>query len=123
MKRIIICIAIIAAIIALGCSAIAYIEVNNSKLYGKIDKVISSFDMDSEVESSIADLNDYFKKYKKMLGCIVGDDELYEMELSISRLLPMYQSDCDEFTAECNQIKTCAKKMLDAEMPYWYRIL
>lgn len=123
MKRIIISIGIIAAIIALGCSAIAYIEVHNSKLYGKIDKVVSSYESGSGVESSIAELSDYFKRYQKRLGCIVGDDELAEMSMSVSRLLPMYQSDCDEFAAECVEIKSYAQKIIDFQIPYWYRIL
>lgn len=123
MKRIIISIGIIAVIIALGCSAIAYIEVHNSKLYGKIDEVISSYERDAGVTQSISELRDYFEKYSHKLGCIINDDELAQISVSISRLAPMYESECDEFTAECTQIKEYAKKILDSEIPYWYRIL
>lgn len=123
MKRIIISIGIIAAIIALGCSAIAYIEVHNSKLYGKIDEVISSYEQDKNVTQSISELRDFFEKYSRKLGCIISDEELAQISVSISRLTPMYESECDEFTAECVQIREYAKKILDLEIPYWYRIL
>ncbi len=123
MKRIIICIGIIAVIIALGCSAIAYIDANNSRLYGKIDMVISSYESKSRVEQSIAELSEYFDEYRKGLSCIISDDELSQISLSISRLLPMYESECDEFTAECAEIKSYARKIMDSEIPYWYRIL
>ena len=39
MKRIIISVCIIAAIIAAGCSAIVYIGAQNSKLYGELELV------------------------------------------------------------------------------------
>ena len=76
MKRIIISIGIIAAIIALGCYAIVYIEVHNSKLYGKIDEVISSYEQDTDVVGSISELQDFYNKYSRKLGCIISDDDL-----------------------------------------------
>ncbi len=123
MKRIIISIGIIAVIIALGCTAIVYIEAHNSKLYGKIDEVVASYEQDEGVVQSISELEDFFKTYSRKLGCIINDDSLAEISVSISRLTPMYESECDEFTAECAQIKEYAKKILDSEIPYWYRIL
>lgn len=123
MKRIIISIGIITAIIALGCYAIVYIEVHNSKLYGKIDEVISSYEQDTDVVGSISELQDFYNKYSRKLGCIISDDDLAQISVSISRLEPMYKSGCDEFTAECVQIREYAKKILDSEIPYWYRIL
>ncbi len=123
MKRIIICIGIIAVIIALGCSAIAYISVHNSKLYGKIDEVIASYEQDEGVVQSISELREYYNEYSRRLGCITNDDSLAEISVSISRLAPMYESECDEFAAECAQIKEYAKKILDSEIPCWYRIL
>ncbi len=123
MKRIMICIGIIAVIIALGCSAIAYISVHNSKLYGKIDEVIASYEQDEGVVQSISELREYYKEYSRRLGCITNDDSLAEISVSISRLTPMYESECDEFTAECTQIKEYARKILDSEIPCWYRIL
>ena len=117
MKRIIISIGIIAVIIALGCSAIAYIAVHNSKLYGKIDEVIASYEQNKGVVQSISELEYFYRKYSRRLGCITNDESLAEISVSISRLAPMYESKCDEFTAECTQIKEYAKKSSIPKFP------
>lgn len=51
MKRIIISVIIIAAIIAAGCFAIVGIEAENAKIYGAIEEVLNS---DSQEEAEMA---------------------------------------------------------------------
>lgn len=123
MKRLFISIGILAVIIALGCSAISYIDAKNSKLYGKIEMVIKAYDSGDGVAESIESLNEYFDHYEKMLGCIVSDEMLMDMAESVARLMPMYLAECDEFTAECRNIITCAEAIRKYETPNWYRIL
>lgn len=123
MKRIIISITIITAIIAIGCSAIFYIDSQNRKLYGKIEMVLNAYSQDEGVEESINELKSYFSIYQKGLACFVAEEELMDISEAISKLLPMYQSDCDEFTAECEAIKNLTERIKSNEIPTWYRIL
>lgn len=123
MKRIIISITIIVIIITIGCSAIYYIDTQNRKLYGKIEMVLNAYSSDDGVEESIGELKTFFHKYEKGLACIVSEEALIDMSQSITKLLPMYQSDCDEFTAECQSIMTMAARIRSNEIPTWDRIL
>lgn len=123
MKRIIISITIITVIIAIGCSAIFYIDSQNQKLYGKIEMVKKAYTDGAGVEESISGLQVYFDGYIKGLSCIVPEDELMEISEAIAKLLPMYQSDCDEFLAECEAIKNLAGRIRSNEVPTWHKIL
>ncbi len=124
MKRIIVSIVIIALIVALGCSAIAYIDSNNTRLYGHIDEILSAYSEgnDAELRTEIGELNRFFDKYEKWLSIIVNEEPLNDISASISRLMPMYESDSDEFTAECEVIRSYAAKIQKNEVPAWYRI-
>lgn len=123
MKRILISVVIIAVIIAMGCSAIAYIDSHNNRLYGHIDMVLKAYEDGSGVEEKINDLSRFFESYEKRLSCIVNEEVLNEMSASISRLMPMYESDSDEFTAECETLRSFAERIQNSETPTWYRIL
>ncbi len=122
MKRIIISIVIIAAIIAAGCMAIVGIEAENTKIYGKIEEVLSS-ESNEEAEAALDELEDAFRKYSKRLSCIVDEDLLAEMEGVLYTLRPMYESSSDEFTAQCELLRSYAKRILDRELPTPGRIL
>ncbi len=122
MKRIIISIVIITAIIAAGCMAIVGIEAENTKIYGKIEEVLSS-ESDEEAEAALDELEDAFREYSKRLSCIVDEDLLAEMEGVLYTLKPMYESSSDEFTAQCELLRSYAKRILDRELPTPGRIL
>jgi len=122
MKRIFISIVIIAAIIAAGCLAIAGIEAENTKIYGKIQEVLESDSLE-EAEEAVTELEEAFAKYSKRLSCIVDEDILEEMEGAVSMLRPMLESNSDEFTAQCELIRSYAKRILDREIPSPGRIL
>ncbi|MCD7823292.1 MAG: DUF4363 family protein [Oscillospiraceae bacterium] len=122
MKRILISIIIIAAIIAAGCFAIAGIEAENAKIYGAIEEVLNS-ESEEEAAAAVEELEDAFREYSKRLSCIVDEDILEEMEGAVCMLKPMLQSDSDEFTAQCELIRSYAKRILDREIPSPGRIL
>ncbi len=122
MKRILISIVIIAAIIAAGCFAIAGIETENTKIYGKIEEVLNS-DSKEETEAAVQELEEAFRKYSSRLSCIVDEDLLEEMEGAVYMLMPMLESDSDEFMAQCELIRSYAKRILDREIPTLGRIL
>lgn len=122
MKRILISIVIIAAIIAAGCFAIAGIEAENTKIYGKIEKVLSS-STEEEAEEAVSDLEEAFREYSKRLSCVVDEDILEEMEGAVYMLRPMLESSSDEFTAQYELLRSYAKRILDREIPTLGRIL
>lgn len=123
MKRIVISICIIAMIIAVGCSAIVYIDAHNNKLYGMLDLVLDGYARDDDIREELFQLKQYFEDYEKDLSAIVNEDILSEMSASVARLMPMLEADSDEFTAECETIRSHAQKIQKSEIPTWYRIL
>ena len=124
MKRVIICLSIIAVIIAVGIFALNMVKAKNDRLYGHIEEVISSYEEGGDVISEINRLREYFEKdYAPKLACIINDDHLAEIRSLINRLEPMFDSDCDEFTAECESIRDMAHKIYLEELPAFFRIL
>ena len=124
MKRIAISIVIIALIFVAGYSAVALIDSGNDRLYGRLELVTDSYRSQSpDVEKNISELERSVADYSKRLGWVVSDELLGEMELSVSRLMPMYQSNSDEFLAECAQIKEYARMILESEKVTWSKIL
>lgn len=123
MKRIAICLTIIAIILAVGIYALASIDGSNDRLYGHIEAVLAEYESGGDPRSEIEDLKAFFeKKYVRALGCFVNDDRLGELSVSISRLVPMLESDCDEFTAECEAIREEARQIYIRELPEIFRI-
>ena len=124
MKRLVVCLAIIGAIIAAGIFSCAVVSSKNDKLYGYIQSVEEKYNAGESPEAEIAALDGFFKtSYAPGLACIVNDDELSELAIGISKLLPMYESGCDEFTAECEAIRMGARRIYRDEVPGFYRIL
>lgn len=124
MKRLIVSITIIGVIIAVGVVAIMTVNAKNQRLYGHIEAVLSEYNGGSDPTAEIEKLESFFSsRYAPNLGYFVNDDELQEIEIMISKLKPMYDSDCDEFSAECESIKAAAKKIYLNELPCFYRIL
>ena len=124
MKRIAISIAIIALIFVAGYSAVALIDSGNDRLYGQLELVTDSYRSQSpDVEKTISELERSVADYSKRLGWVVSDELLGEMELSTARLMPMYQSNSDEFLAVCSEIKEYARMILESEKVTWSKIL
>lgn len=124
MKRVIICLSIIVVIIAVGIFALYSVRTKNDRLYGHIEAVISAYESDGDVPSEISSLRDFFENdYVPSLGCVINDDLLGELWALINRLEPMYDADCDEFTAECESIRNGARKIYYDELPVFFRIL
>ena len=124
MKRIAISITIIALIFVAGYSAVALIDSGNDRLYGQLELVTDSYRSQSpDVEKTISELERSVADYSKRLGWVVSDELLGEMELSTARLMPMYQSNSDEFLAVCSEIKEYARLILESEKVTWSKIL
>ena len=124
MKRIIVCIFIIGAIIAVGVFSCVLVASKNDRLYGHIESVMDIYDAGGDASSAIDDLETYFRKdYAPKLACFIDDEMLGELASSIARLRPMYESDCDEFSAECEAVRVGAERIYQSEIPSLFRIL
>ena len=124
MKRIIVCLVIIGVIIAAGIFSCMVVAAKNDRLYGHIESVLSAYDSGGDAMPAIEDLENYFKRdYAPMLACFVNDEMIGELALTISRLKPMYESDCDEFSAECEAVRESADRIYKSEVPSFFRIL
>lgn len=124
MKRIIISISIMALIVAVGVAALITAYSENDRLYGKIESVVRAYESGGDVSKEIEALKKFFKQsYAPALGAFVDDETLGELLSFINRLAPMYESGCDEFTAECEALRTEAEKIYLGELPSVFRIL
>ena len=124
MKRIIVCIFIIGAIIAVGVFSCVLVASKNDRLYGHIEAVISAYDGGKDVIPEISGLREFYEsEYLPGLGYFVDDDNLTELSTMIARLEPMYSSDCDEFIADCAAIRESARRIYLKEVPVLFRIL
>ena len=124
MKRVVICLVIIGVIIAAGIFSCMVVAAKNDRLYGHIESVLSIYDAGGDANSAISDLENYFRTdYAPKLACFVNDEMIGELAVTISRLKPMYESDCDEFSAECEAVRAGADRIYKSEVPSFFRIL
>ncbi len=118
MKRLVLCIVIIAAIVAAGVWSCEEVLIKNRKLYGFIREVEADFSQGMPAEESISALENYFEEdYRPALAVFINDEKLYEMSEAVSRLRPMYESGCDEFSAECAALEARADSIYRGELP------
>lgn len=123
MKRIAICLTIIVLIIAVGVFALFSIDRKNDRLYGHIEAVLGAYESGGDTKSEIKSLQSFFEEdYVRTLGCFVNDERLGDISTCISRLEPMLESDCDEFSAECESIREEARQIYIRELPEFFRI-
>lgn len=124
MKRLIISITIIGVIVAVGIYALSSVSQKNERLYGLVEEVLNVYNEGKDPSSKIDKLSEYVNgPYAHRLAYFVEEDELQEIRLMISRLKPMIESGCDEFTAECKAILVAAEHIFLDEFPAIYRIL
>lgn len=116
MKRLYISLFIIATVIALGIFTIYFIASQNQRFLGEIEKV------ENKAESAEA-LKKEFSRYQKLLGLLVSDEKLFEMEKTLARILSMSKTDDEEFLAECEELKAMSKDILNAYIPTLERLL
>ena len=124
MKRVIVCLFIIGAIIAAGIFSCMVVAAKNDRLYGHIESVLDIYDSGEDAASAIDELESYFRRdYAPKLACFINDEMLGDRAVAISRLKPMYESDCDEFSAECEAVRESADRIYKSEVPSFFRIL
>lgn len=124
MKRIVICVVIIVVIIAAGIFSCAVVASKNDRLYGHIQSVLDIYGAGGDATEALDDLENYFRKdYAPKLACLIDDEMIGELAMLISRLKPMYESECDEFSAECEAVRSGAEKIYQSELPSFFRIL
>lgn len=123
MKRLITATVIIAIIIALGVLTIVIIANENQKLYGEINSVINGYLSGEDIGDKISSLEKATEKYRRTVGIVSSDETLQQMDEAVARLRAMYESQSDEFLAECYLVQTIAQEILDQQRPTLSRLL
>lgn len=123
MKRLITATVIIAIIIALGVLTIVIIANENQKLYGEINSVINGYLSGEDIGDKISSLEKTTEKYRRTVGIVSSDETLQQMDEAVARLRAMYESQSDEFLAECYLVRTIAQEILDQQRPTLSRLL
>ncbi len=123
MQRLVLSVVIVVLIVTVGCAAVGYINYQNTKLLGQVDKIWQKYSQSFDPTPEIKSLQNSFLGYAKGVSLFADKSKISELRVSIERLLPMYSSESDEFTAELAAIKARANEILRSEIPYWYKIL
>ena len=123
MQRLVLSVVIVVIILVMGCVTVGYINYQNARLLGQVDKILQKYNENIDPSSDINILKNDFSKYSKCLLAFIERERISEITLSIERLLPMFLEESDEFTAELVAIKVHADEILKSEIPYWYNIL
>ena len=123
MQRLVLSVVIVVLILAMGCVTVGYINYQNIRLLGQVDKILQNYNDNTDLTNEINMLKNNFSSYSKCLLAFIERERITEITLSIEKLLPMYLEESDEFTAELTSIKVRANEILKSEIPYWYNIL
>ena len=87
-----------------------------------IEKFVSDGDLES-AEKSAKLLEKNWNRFSKAAVLFVRSDKLTEAESTVSRIIPLIQTDCDELTAELSELKSRIIHISDSEKIHIRNIL
>lgn len=123
MKRLIIGIIIIICVVALGIFAIEYIDTQNSRLYGKLEEVLSAHEKGEDISMLLDSLGDQAYEYANRLTVFINDEQLAELLEAVESMRAFYSAgDEPEFLAQAARLKFLAEKIYSDELPHIGRI-
>ena len=123
MKRITLCLVIFAAIIVISAGSLFMLNKNNKELTGKIDEIIELYNKESdEISDKVNELEEYWEDYYIRISFVAQSSTLDDISYSVSKLLPLYEQDSDEFVSECESIKYWIKRVYDSQFPHFYSV-
>jgi hypothetical protein len=119
MKRIIVCVCVIAAILALSAGSLFMLKSANEKLYRYIDNCTESYFLDSnDLEERLAELENYWGEYYVKVFFLTRSSSLDDISCSVSRLRYLLEEDSDEFASELNSVRFRAYLIYESQIPY-----
>lgn len=125
MKRAIVAVCILAAVIAGSITAILVIKKENSKLISILDEIqlcCENDDMEGAAEKA-AELEELWYKYERRMSVIVKDERLKELNTTIVKIRPYSEEANDELEAEIQNIRRQLGLIYKSELPYFFNIL
>lgn len=123
MKRLIIGIVIIVFVVTLGIFAIEYIGMQNARLYGKLEEVMSAYEIGEDILPLLNDFTAQAYKYAGKLTIFVNDEQLTELLEAAESMSAFYSAgDEPEFIAQAARLKFLAEKIYSDELPHIGRI-
>ena len=123
--RIKISIVILAIMVIFGCFSGLFIHKKCSELVNAItiiEKSVSDGDLES-AENKAKSLEKKWSQFSQTAVLFVRSDKLTEAESTISRIIPLIQTDCDELSAELSELKSRIQHISDSEKIHLRNIL
>lgn len=123
MRRVGLCIAIIAGIITISVISLFILSKNNKEVFAKINEITRLYDEDSdEVPQKIEELEDYWEKYYIRISFVAQSSTLDDISYSVAKLGSLYDQESDEFISECESIKYWVGRVYDSQFPHFYSV-
>ena len=125
MKRAIISICILSARIGLGIFFNIKVSSECKKLIGLVELAQQSMDSGNTEEAIkyIGDFKAEWDSFYNIALCIVRGDKLSEIDNCYIRIVPLIESDNDEFSAELSELKNMLIRTRESEFPTILNIL
>lgn len=125
MKRVIISIFILSAMIGIGIFFNIKVSSECKKLIGLVDMTQKSMDSDNTEEAMkyIGDFKSEWDSFYNEALFIIRGDRLFEIDNCYVRIVPLIESDNDELSAELSELKNLLVRTRESEFPTIFNIL
>ena len=119
MKRIILCIGILLAILIQSVASLMILKHKNNELSSLIDQaayLAQSGDKEAALEKT-AEIQDYWQDYYVKVSYLIQTSKLEDIAFSVSKLTPLLEKDSEEFFSECFLINRGIQLIFSNECP------
>jgi hypothetical protein len=119
LKRITLCIAILAVIVAVSAGSLFMLGRVSDGLYRRIDSCLESYYSDSnDIGEQIEALEDYWGEYYVKASFLTRSAVLDDISCSVARLEPLLDVQGEEFVSELNSIRYRAYLVYESQVPH-----
>ena len=119
MKRIILCIGILLAILIQSVASLMILKHKNNELSSLIDQaayLAQNGDKEAALEKT-AEIQDYWQDYYVTVSYLIQTSKLEDIAFSVSKLTPLLEKDSEEFFSECFLINRGIQLIFSNECP------
>lgn len=119
MKRIILCIGILLAILIQSVASLMILKHKNNELSSLIDQaayLAQNGDKEAALEKT-AEIQDYWQDYYVKVSYLIQTSKLEDIAFSVSKLTPLLEKDSEEFFSECFLINRGIQLIFSNECP------
>lgn len=119
MKRIILCIGILLAILIQSVASLMILKHKNNELSSLINQaayLAQNGDKEAALEKT-AEIQDYWQDYYVKVSYLIQTSKLEDIAFSVSKLTPLLEKDSEEFFSECFLINRGIQLIFSNECP------